>query len=111
MAFKRIKKYNENDIIGEYHKVNTINSAFDTIEVEIYASEQDRLDFKNGIFNSRFKKTDTFTNYRAGLKELILNATELPTNCNNLQDAIIHYAYVSLTSESDYYTSEYFEEC
>ena len=111
MALKRIKKQRETDIIGEYHKINNISSAFDTIQVEIYSSEQDREDFKNGVFDNRFKKTDTFTNYRASLDGMIKEATELPPNCNTIADAILYFGYESLKLESDFYTSEFFENC
>jgi len=110
MALKRIKIQNENQVIGEYHKINNISSAYDTIQVEIYSSEQDRLDFKNGVFDSRFKKTDSYTCYRAGLKDVILN-NGLAEGTTNLYDSIIAYGYQSLKVESDFYTAEYFEDC
>lgn len=111
MALKRIKKYNlDKDVIGEYHRIKNVSSAFDTIAVEIYSSEQDRQDFKNGVFDSRFKKTDQFTQYRSNLKEMI-ETSEFPANCNNIFEAINHFAYICLKTESDYYTAEYFEDC
>lgn len=117
MALKRIKmqKNNngenlDNQILNEYHKINTVNSEFDTISIEIYSSEQDRLDFKNGVFDSRFKKTDSYTCYRSGLKDVILN-NGLAVGSTNLYDSIIAYAYESLKVESDFYTSEFFEDC
>lgn len=110
MALKRIKIQNDSQILNEYHKINTVNSEFDTINIEIYSSEQDRLDFKNGVFDSRFKKTDSYTCYRAGLKDLILN-NGLAPNTTNLYDSIIAYAYQSLRLESDFYSEEFFENC
>jgi len=111
MDLKRIKIQNENnEVIGEYHKINNVNREYDTISIEIYSSEQDRLDFKNGVFDSRFKKTDSYTCYRAGLKDVILN-NGLAEGTTNLYDSIIAYGYESLKVESDFYTAEYFEDC
>jgi hypothetical protein len=111
MALKRIKIQNENnEVIGEYHKINNVNSEYDTISIEIYSSEQDRIDFKNGVFDSRFKKTDSYTCYRAGLKDVILT-NGLAVGSTNLYDSIIAYAYLSLKTESDFYSEEFFENC
>jgi hypothetical protein len=110
MALKRIKKQDEEDIVGEYHRVSNVRADFETIRIVIYRSESDRQDFKNGAFDNRFGKTEEKAEYRAGLKAKIENGGLAP-NATTIGDSIKAYAYESLKEESDYYSSEYFEDC
>lgn len=110
MALRRIKKHVDTDIIGEYHRVDHVRGDFDNIRITVYKTEQDRQDFQNGIFDNRFGKTEGRTEYRACLKSLIED-NGLAPNATTIGDSIKAYAYEALKQESDYYSSEYFEDC